>query len=138
MLPSNNISVPQRRAKVLGYSYLLRWRAIALFTPALWAAFYIHPFWHDSVPYTSILHTCILRTSIFRTWISRAAQSTLSFEFHNPYPHPHVQVSPMIEEVVFPVIHRCSLLSIHVDVATMHRLLVLPPRSLQEFELAHP
>ncbi|KAF8880281.1 hypothetical protein BD779DRAFT_1093119 [Infundibulicybe gibba] len=102
-----------------------RWRAIALSTPTLWASFYIRSTRVDPVPYAGTL----------RTWISRAALSTLSFEFHEPHPRFKISITcSMVVKVVFPVIHRCSFLRLYLDIATMHRLLALPPNSLRALQ----
>ncbi|KAF8880966.1 hypothetical protein BD779DRAFT_1033663 [Infundibulicybe gibba] len=95
-----------------------RWRAIALSTPTLWADFYICSHWVESALYPDAI----------RAWISRAAQFTLSFK--SRIPATYLEMFPAIDKVVFPAIHRCSSLNLHLNIATMHRLLTLPPYSL--------
>ncbi|KAF8879611.1 hypothetical protein BD779DRAFT_1676328 [Infundibulicybe gibba] len=93
-----------------------QWRAVALSTPTLWADFLIQ-IW-GSPPY---------RLDAIHAWVSRSAQSTLSIEFRNPAEN---FISEIVADFVFPVIHRCSFLSLQLNTATLSQLLTLPPNSL--------
>ncbi|KAF8871628.1 hypothetical protein BD779DRAFT_1478078 [Infundibulicybe gibba] len=61
-----------------------------------------------------------------RTWILRSAQSILSFEFYSLAGRG----SDAVADLVFPVIHRCSFLSLRLNKTTLNQLLALPPNSL--------
>ncbi|KAF8884611.1 hypothetical protein BD779DRAFT_1673999 [Infundibulicybe gibba] len=99
-----------------------QWRAIALSTPALWADYYIHfSSFRQPPPPDSI-----------RAWISRAAQSSLSFTFRGSARYR--DTSFMIANLVIPVMHRCSLLSLHLNTAMLNRLLALPPSSFHTLQ----
>ncbi|KAF8879605.1 hypothetical protein BD779DRAFT_1147447 [Infundibulicybe gibba] len=90
-----------------------QWRAIALSTPILWANFSIYV-WDSCLPLCPI-----------RAWISRSGQSTLSFKLYNS-----TRDSETVINFVFPIIHRCSLLKLHLNTTTLNRLLTLPLNSL--------
>ncbi|KAF8884598.1 hypothetical protein BD779DRAFT_1471926 [Infundibulicybe gibba] len=95
-----------------------QWRAIAISTPTLWASCYIN-----------FVTFCPPQPEPIHAWISRAAQSSLSLNFHGSA--RYFDTSPMIVDIVFPVIHRCSFLSFCLDTITLNRLLTLPPGSLR-------
>ncbi|KAF8880956.1 hypothetical protein BD779DRAFT_1547176, partial [Infundibulicybe gibba] len=88
-----------------------RWREIALSTPALWANYYIHFHFSHFHPRP--------QPGVIRAWISRAAESPLSINICGPAR----ETSPMISDVVFPIIHRCSVLLFCINTATLDRLL---------------
>ncbi|KAF8879620.1 hypothetical protein BD779DRAFT_1147651 [Infundibulicybe gibba] len=99
--------------RLLVTSICSQWRAIALSTRALWTDFSIAV--RD--PRRALQPSPIL------TWISRTGQSTLSFHLRSP-------VSSVILDIVFTVIHRCSILDLHLNIATLNRFIMLPPNSL--------
>ncbi|KAF8879617.1 hypothetical protein BD779DRAFT_1676334 [Infundibulicybe gibba] len=92
-----------------------QWRATALSMPTLWANINIYAW--DS--YSALQPGPIL------AWISRTAQSTFSFKFRGS-----TEISSMIADLIFPVMHRCSFLTLHLNTVTLNRLLALPPNSL--------
>ncbi|KAF8884659.1 hypothetical protein BD779DRAFT_1536312 [Infundibulicybe gibba] len=100
-----------------------QWRAIALAMPNLWTNMSIASCDWRSPP--------LLKADPIPTWISRSAQSALSFRFPNSN---HYDPLPIIVGLVFPVIHRCSLLEICGDVATLNWLLALPSGSLRSLQ----
>ncbi|KAF8884600.1 hypothetical protein BD779DRAFT_1536051 [Infundibulicybe gibba] len=95
-----------------------RWRAIALSTSTLWARYYIHFHFSCSRPQP--------QSDPIRAWISRAAQSPLSLNICGPA----IETSPMISELVLPIIHRCSSLFLCINTATLNQLLTLPCKPL--------
>ncbi|KAF8879612.1 hypothetical protein BD779DRAFT_1788897 [Infundibulicybe gibba] len=94
------------------------WRAIALSTPTLWANLSIHVRGFRLQLAPPLLGP-------IRAWISRSAQSTLSFNFHDS-----MRDSEMVIDFVFPIIHRCSFLNLQLNTMSLNRLLTLPPNSL--------
>ncbi|KAF8884607.1 hypothetical protein BD779DRAFT_766129 [Infundibulicybe gibba] len=90
-----------------------RWRSIALSTPTLWASYYIEFVTFCPAP----------QSEPIRAWISRTAQSLLSFTFYGSA----FEVSPIVSDLVLPIIHRCSLLAFSLNIVTLNRLLTLPP-----------
>ncbi|KAF8880953.1 hypothetical protein BD779DRAFT_1675618 [Infundibulicybe gibba] len=102
-----------------------QWRAIALALPSLWANIEISL---DSPP----------PFDPFRTWISRSAQSTLSFETRTTNAHNYDMSSTAIVDLIFPIIQRCTSLKLNMDKPTFKRLLSLPPgllHALQEISI---
>ncbi|KAF8880954.1 hypothetical protein BD779DRAFT_1802782 [Infundibulicybe gibba] len=98
-----------------------QWRAIALALPSLWANI---EFPLDSPP----------PLDPFRMWISRSAQSTLSFEIRAPNANNHDASSTAIVDLIFPIIQRCASLKLYMDEPTFTRLLSLPPGSLRALQ----
>ncbi|KAF8886567.1 hypothetical protein BD779DRAFT_1673187 [Infundibulicybe gibba] len=98
-----------------------RWRAIALAMPELWTNILIDDHHQPDFPHLF---------DLINTWISRSGQSMLSFEFAWAYEcHPS-----SVFDLILPHIRRCSSLNLHLDRATRHRLLSLPPSSLSSLQ----
>ncbi|KAF8880962.1 hypothetical protein BD779DRAFT_1675628 [Infundibulicybe gibba] len=94
-----------------------RWRAIALDLPSLWANIRIS------------LGLAPLLLDPIHAWISRSAQSTLSFGIRIPDHFPMTSTA-----IIDPVLQYCTSLKLHVDEPTLIRLLSLPPASLQALQ----
>ncbi|KAF8880960.1 hypothetical protein BD779DRAFT_1675626 [Infundibulicybe gibba] len=94
-----------------------RWRAIALALPSLWANIRIS------------LGLSPLLLDPIRAWISRSAQSTLSFGIRSPYHFPMSSTA-----IIDPILQYCTSLKLHVDEPTLIRLLSLPPALLQALQ----
>ncbi|KAF8880952.1 hypothetical protein BD779DRAFT_1033520 [Infundibulicybe gibba] len=101
-----------------------QWRTIALSTPDLWADYYIYFLQSDSLP----------QSGPIRAWISRAAQSPLSLTLRGS--DRYFDTSPVIIDLVFPLIHRCSFLDLHLNTAMLDQLLALPPSSFHALQSA--
>ncbi|KAF8884634.1 hypothetical protein BD779DRAFT_767425 [Infundibulicybe gibba] len=96
-----------------------QWRAIALAIPSIWANIRI------SIDSTPILDP-------IRTWISRSAQSTLSFWICRPTNYR--TSSTAILDLIFPIIQRCASLQLYINQPALTRLLSLPPGSLHALQ----
>ncbi|KAF8879602.1 hypothetical protein BD779DRAFT_1147305 [Infundibulicybe gibba] len=114
--PSTRFPLRRKERRLVVTHICSQWRAIALSTPTLWASFSIYV-WSSRLPPQ--------RLDPIRAWISRSSQSTLSFKFYGPTWDPE-----MVTNLVFPVIHRCSLLKLRLNTTTLNRLLTFPPNSL--------
>ncbi|KAF8880963.1 hypothetical protein BD779DRAFT_1675629 [Infundibulicybe gibba] len=98
-----------------------RWRAIALAIPSLWANIRVSL---DSESRLLLDPIC--------AWISRSAQSPLSFGMRNPT-HSYGS-STKLDDLVFSVIQRCASLKLCIDEWTRVRLFTLPPGSLHALQ----
>ncbi|KAF8871416.1 hypothetical protein BD779DRAFT_473306 [Infundibulicybe gibba] len=93
-----------------------QWHAIAFSIPTLWNNFDIHVHACDVDWVLRPGPTCAWISRTICAWISRTARSTLSFDIRGP-----AEISSMIVDLVFPIIHRCAFLDLQLDVATLGR-----------------
>ncbi|KAF8880409.1 hypothetical protein BD779DRAFT_1675931 [Infundibulicybe gibba] len=114
----------QDEPRILVTQVCSQWRTIALSTPALWTDYYIYFLQSDSLP----------QSGPIRAWISRTAQSPLSLTLHGS--DHYFDTSPMIIDLVFPLVHHCLFLDLHLNTAMLDQLLALPPSSFHALQSA--